>query len=96
MTVYVDDMRMAARVGRLTARWSHLVADSDDELHAFAAQLGLRRSWAQYEGTWKSHYDVTESKRRQAIRLGARPIAYGGPESISLVQRRRKQQGMVS
>lgn len=45
MTVYIDDMRRPARVGRLNAVWSHLMADTDDELHAFAARLGLRRSW---------------------------------------------------
>jgi hypothetical protein len=44
MTVFVDDMRRPARVGRITADWSHLYADSDDELHAFAARLGLKRS----------------------------------------------------
>lgn len=44
MTVYVDDMRVPARVGRINARWSHLMADTDEELHEFAARLGLRRS----------------------------------------------------
>lgn len=92
MTVYVDDMRMPARVGRIEARWSHLMADTDDELHAFAASIGLRRSWAQYPGTWKSHYDVTDSKRTQAIRAGAVEIGYGSPESIALTRRKRERQ----
>lgn len=83
MTVYVDDMRLPARVGRLEARWSHLLADTDEELHAFAASIGLRRSWAQYPGTWKSHYDVTDSKRAEAIRAGA--LALGAPpENLNL------------
>lgn len=43
MTVYVDDMP-------IPARWSHLMADTDEELHRFAASIGLRRSWAQYPG----------------------------------------------
>lgn len=43
MTVYVDDIRMPARIGRIDARWSDLMADTDEELHAFAAKLGLRR-----------------------------------------------------
>lgn len=80
MTVYVDDMRMKASVPNgariITARWSHLRADTDEELHAFAALLGLRRSWAQYPGTWKSHYDVTDPVRAKAIRLGAIPLRY--------------------
>lgn len=91
MTVYVDDMRMPARVGRLQARWSHLMADTDEELHAFASQLGLRRSWAQFPGTWKSHYDVTDTKRTQAIAAGAVPIGFGSPESLALTQRKREQ-----
>lgn len=91
MTVYVDDMRMPARVGRIEGRWSHLMADTDDELHVFAARIGLRRSWAQYPGTWKSHYDVTDSKRAQAVRAGAVEIGYGSPESIALTRRKREQ-----
>lgn len=92
MTVYVDDMRLPARVGRIEARWSHLMADTDDELHAFAASIGLRRSWAQYPGTWKSHYDVTDSKRAQAIRAGAVAIGWGSPESLALTRGKRQQQ----
>jgi hypothetical protein len=89
MTVYVDDMRMHATVGRITARWSHLMADTDDELHRFAARLGLRRAGAQYPGTWKSHYDITDSKRRLAIELGAHPIRYGSPGSVALLPPKR-------
>ena len=92
MTVYVDDMRMPARVGRIAARWSHLMADSDEELHRFATSIGLRRSWAQYPGTWKSHYDVTDSKRAQAIAAGAVQIGYGSPEWVALMRRKRAAQ----
>jgi len=47
MAVYVDDARIPARVGPISARWSHLFADSQDELHAFAAGIGLKQSWFQ-------------------------------------------------
>jgi hypothetical protein len=93
VTIYVDDMRMPATVGRITARWSHLMADTDEELHAFAAALGLRRSWAQFPGTWKSHYDVTDAKRQQAISRGARPITHGGAESAALIAGRLAEAG---
>lgn len=43
MTVYVDDMNRAGRVGRISSRWSHLYADTHAELEDFARQLGLRR-----------------------------------------------------
>lgn len=90
MTVYVDQARIPTRVGRITGRWSHLVADTDDELHAFAARLGLRRAWAQHPGTPHSHYDVTETKRRQAIALGAVPI--DRRQLAALITQRRETQ----
>lgn len=86
MAVYVDDMQVTARVGRINAVWSHLMADTDEELHAFAAKLGLRRSWHQHPGTALSHYDVTEPKRQLALRLGATPIGYFSRESIDLMK----------
>lgn len=89
MSVYVDDMRRRARVGRLDAVWSHLLADTDDELHAFAARLGLRRSWFQKPGTPIAHYGVTEPKRQLALRLGAIPIGYMSRESMDLLRRGR-------
>jgi Protein of unknown function (DUF4031) len=76
MTVYVDDMRLRARVGRLDARWSHLLADDVDELHAFARGIGLRRSWFQGPPGHHPHYDVTDTKRRQAIQAGAKAITW--------------------
>jgi Protein of unknown function (DUF4031) len=71
VTVYVDDWRQPARVGRIEARWSHLTAGTKEELHAFAARLGLKRKWFQDKPNGAWHYGVTESRRRQAVRLGA-------------------------
>lgn len=88
MTVYVDDMRVRATVGGLSARWSHLMADSDDELNTFAIKLGLKRSWAQMPGTWESHYDVTDALRRKAIALGAVPIGCLSEEMLMFTERR--------
>ena len=65
MAVYVDDARIRWR-GR---QWSHLVADSADELHAAAERLGLRREWAQDKGR-TLHYDVPETLRVLAIERG--------------------------
>jgi hypothetical protein len=75
VTVYVDSMRMPARVGRIQANWSHLTADTTEELHDFAEKLRLRASWIQNPGhIWKEHFDVTDSKRALAIEFGAREI----------------------
>jgi hypothetical protein len=51
----------------------HLVADSEAELHAFAARLGLRRGWAQVR-RGRVHYDLTRARRARAVRLGALPV----------------------
>ena len=57
----------------LYKRWSHMVSDvSEEELHAFAAKIGLRREW--FQGRPKAsaaHYDVTPTKRALAIKHGA-------------------------
>lgn len=47
----------------------HLIADSVDELHAFAARIGLRRSWFQEKST--PHYDLTAKRREAALNIGA-------------------------
>lgn len=67
MTVYVDAEGITWR-GRL---WSHLVADSLDELHAFASTLGLQRRWFQSKSLYP-HYDVTASVRDRALAMGAK------------------------
>lgn len=51
---------------------SHMTADTVEELHEFAARIGLKRSWAQLPPEhWIPHYDVSDGKRLQAIRAGA-------------------------
>jgi hypothetical protein len=72
MAVYVDDSRIRWR-GR---EWSHLIADTTEELHAFAARLDLDPRWFHRRPArpWKDHYDIPEAKRQVAIGRGARPI----------------------
>lgn len=70
MTVYVDDAVTLWR-GR---RWAHLMADTLDELHAFAARLGIPRHAFQ-DRTSGAHYDVTAELREMAIALGAMAIS---------------------
>ena len=70
MAVYVDD---AVTLWR-DHRWAHLMADTLDELHAFAAALGIPRRAFQ-DKTSGAHYDVTAELRERAIALGAVPIS---------------------
>ena len=79
MSVYVDNARIPARVGRIRGRWSHLISDNPDltELHTFAAAIGLRRAWFQPGPTGRHpHYDLTETKRAAAIAAGAVPVSW--------------------
>ena len=52
-----------------------MVADSHEELHAFAAKIGMKRSWFQEKtsitGRDLSHYDLVPNRRAKAIRMGA-------------------------
>lgn len=56
-------------------RWpkaSHLIADTDIELHELAKSIGLKRQWHQTKKVKKfSHYDLTPNKYIQAIEMGA-------------------------
>jgi hypothetical protein len=87
--IYVDDYRVEARVAGLHSRWSHLIADTPEELHQFAARIGLRPEWFQdpckngkpkaEPGTRMAenwHYGVTDSKRKQALSIGAKPVPW--------------------
>ncbi|GAB2733016.1 DUF4031 domain-containing protein [Nocardioides pakistanensis] len=89
MTVYIDDYQRRAKVGRLDATWSHLMADTTEELLAFARRLGMNPRWIQKAGTSLEHFDVTEPKRQQALRLGAVPIRYGH-EGAGLTRAKRE------
>ncbi|MHB1583790.1 MAG: DUF4031 domain-containing protein [Acidimicrobiales bacterium] len=92
MAVYVDDWRQPATVGRVDGRWSHLLADSEEELHAFAERLGLRRAWFQRSRRHPAfdHYDVTDDLRREAIRLGA--VAISWRQAGRMLRARRRDQ----
>jgi hypothetical protein len=79
VTVYVDDARITARVGRTAGNWSHLFAgpwDDVAELHALAAAIGLRRAWYQDHRWPHGHYDVVEPRRQAAIAAGAVPVTW--------------------
>ena len=94
MTVYVDDWHQPARVGRISARWSHMFVHPDGdiaELHELAARIGMSRSWFQAKGWPRDHYDVTDSKRAEAIRAGAVEVSWreAGMWRIEAIDRRR-------
>ncbi|AWV08587.1 DUF4031 domain-containing protein [Marilutibacter maris] len=89
MSVYVDDAVTQWR-GR---RWAHLMADTLDELHAFAARLGIPRHAFQNK-TSGAHYDVPSDLRERALALGAVAISrHRDREQVRAVIRVAKAQG---
>ena len=67
MTVLIDAPTWPGH-GRL---WSHLVSDTSyDELHAFAAGLGLPRRAFE-----RDHYDVVEERFDAALAAGAELVS---------------------
>jgi len=95
MTVFVDDFRVPARVGGTSGRWSHLTADTKEELLAFAERIGLKRAWFQEKCKYGKcdpcphwHFDVTDSKRTEAIATGARQVSLA--DFGALISARRK------
>jgi Protein of unknown function (DUF4031) len=90
MAVYVDDA-IWSWVGK---RWCHLLADDTDELHRFAARLGVHRLI--YQGPPKTsapHYDLTAFERCRAIALGAIPCTR--EQMVAVFRRVRVKNGKV-
>jgi Protein of unknown function (DUF4031) len=85
MTVYVHKLEGQSRVffGKTASPdpWFALTAETDDELHAFAASLGLTRVMFQagtpigpHQKLVAAHYDISRGECDRAEALGAQPI----------------------
>lgn len=68
--IYVDEIK-TYETHLKYKQWCHMTTDGDlEDLHELAAQIGLKREWFQ-EKEGHPHYDLTPSKRRQALMHGA-------------------------
>lgn len=67
--VYVDDMYKYPMGQFRRMKMSHMIADTEEELHIMAQRIGIARKWHQ-----RDHYDICMSMRDKAILLGAQPI----------------------
>jgi hypothetical protein len=72
VTVMVDELRVWPHAHhRCFMKGSaHLTADTLDELHAFAAAIGMKRSWFQ-DHPLAPHYDLSPSRHALALQHGA-------------------------
>lgn len=83
--VFVDDLIHHGAKGL----WCHLWCDgSTEELHAFAASIGLQRAWFQ-DQVDHPHYDLRPAKRRRAIARGAKAVTC--LELVGLIRKAREQ-----
>lgn len=53
---------------------THLVADSLEELHAFARLIGLKRCWFQNHRR-HPHYDLMRGRKQAAVDAGAQVVS---------------------
>jgi hypothetical protein len=73
VAVLVDSLREYPDAGLRSTHWCHMVSDVDfDELHAFAARLGIPR-----RGFQGDHYDLPPHVRTRAVELGAVEVGTG-------------------
>lgn len=63
--VYIDNANI--KYGRMIM--CHMIADSIDELHAMAVQIGVRKHFQNKPG--KPHYDICLSNKKKALSFGA-------------------------
>lgn len=87
MAVYVDDMHLypAGQFGRM--KMSHMLADTDDELHTMADKIGVARRWWQAPPRHDSHYDVAMAKRALALAAGAVAITWRQAGAMNMRRR---------
>jgi hypothetical protein len=68
--VYVDNME--APFGRMIM--CHMIADTQKELLEMADKIGLTRGWIQEVSTPREHFDISITKKKMAIKFGAKEI----------------------
>jgi hypothetical protein len=93
MTVYVDDMHLTELGSYGRMKMCHMIADSDEELHAMADKIDVARKWHQKPPkASSSHYDICMSKRALAIQAGAIEITL---RQAAMMCRNRRRSGVL-
>lgn len=87
--VYVDDMLAPYRGMKMC----HMLADTHEELVAMAKRIGVQLKWIQNAGAYNEHFDICLSKKRMAVKFGAKEIEYG-KELAVLLERKEGRHGL--
>lgn len=88
MTVYIDDMYLHPMGRYGSMKMSHMIADTDEELHALAGKIGVARKHFQGD-----HYDVCMAMRDLAIGFGAQPVTMKQLSAMLLLKRAGRRLG---
>lgn len=88
MSVYVDDMR--APFGRMIM--CHMIADTKAELISMASRIGVNTRWIQKSDTCDEHFDISLTKRAEAVRLGAIEITW---RQCGAMTARKREEGQL-
>lgn len=82
MPVYVD--ASIYRYRRMIM--CHMLADTEDELHAMADKIGIHRKWFQATAS-TPHYDICKAKRDLAVQHGA--VEVDRRQLVTIIRRLR-------
>lgn len=88
MTCYVDPLlHRGWKMRGHFVKSAHLFTDAQDlaALHELAARIGMKRAWFQ-DHDRLPHYDLTASRRAQAVCLGA--VEVDSRESVRILRKR--------
>ncbi len=92
MGCYVDTVRTYPGAGLRYTRFCHLLADSREELHAMADELGIPRRFFQ-DHPWRWHHDLPEHLRARAVQLGAQELTL---HEVGVLLQQRKAQARIA
>ena len=84
MAVYVDGAQN--QFGRM--KMCHMVADTIEELHAMADEIGMKRAWYQ-DNPDHPHYDLSKTRRALAVQHGA--IEIDNRQLVELIRKQRRE-----
>jgi hypothetical protein len=90
MAAYVDFTRTHE-----SGEWCHMIADTDEEMHALAGRIGISRGRLHISSSGIAHYDLRPYQRELAVSYGAveitsRELVIRGKEIAARCGRRRQ------